>query len=182
MIKGYFLLIKLSLPSFLSSLTEGIEKETLVWIILIMTIPFLALLAIFVFRVTRSIKPYKLTRLFKKVKLDVTLEKDKIYRPQLLTMTIRNTGKNEADIDAPVLEFRKIWTRRKFKLNGINGNAIYPMFINSGNAHQLRIETSTFHQYDRSIKSFYWARVIVTDIDGRVWKSNAVKLRKSLVT
>jgi hypothetical protein len=97
-------------------------------------------------------------------------------------MTIRNTGKNEADIDAPVLEFRKIWTKRKFKLSGINGNAIYPMFIDTGKSHQLRIETSTFHQYDRSIKSFYWARVIVTDADGRLWKSNSVKLRKSLVT
>lgn len=182
MIKGYILLINLSLSSIVSWLAEAFEKETLVWIILIMAIPFIAVLAIFIFRISRNIKPIKLSRFFKKVKLDVLLEKDKPLRPQLLTMTIRNTGKNEADIDAPVLEFRKIWTRRKFKLNGINGNAIYPMFIGSGKMHQLSIETSTFHQYDRSIKSFYWARIIVTDVDGRRWKSNAVKLRKSLVT
>jgi hypothetical protein len=163
-------------------LAEGIEKETLVWIILVMTLPFLAALSIFIYRITKNIKPIKISRFFKKVKLEIKLEKDKPLRPQLLTMTIRNSGKNEADIDAPVLEFRKIWTNRKFKLNGINGNAIYPMLIDAGKAHQLRIETSTFHQYDRSIKSFYWARVIVTDVDGRKWKSNSVKLRKSLVT
>jgi len=97
-------------------------------------------------------------------------------------MTISNTGKNEADIDAPVLEYRKIWSRRKFKLNGVNGNAIYPMYIGAGKTHQLRIETANFHQYDRSIKSFYWARIIVTDVDGRRWKSKSVKLRQSLFT
>ncbi|MDP3180207.1 MAG: hypothetical protein Q8M67_00130 [Bacteroidota bacterium] len=182
MIKGCFLLVTLNLPQIVSRLAEAFEKETLVWIILIMAIPFIAVVAIFIFRITRNIKPIKLSRFLKIVKLEILLEKDKPLRPQLLTLTIRNTGKNEADIDAPVLEFRKIWTKRKFKLSGINGNAIYPLFIDSGKSHQLRIETSTFHQYDRSIKSFYWARVIVTDVDGRQWKSNSVKLRKSLVT
>jgi len=182
MIKGYFLLKMLSLPPFISHLAEYFEKETLVWIILVMTIPFLFVLFVFIFRISKNIRPIKLSRFLRVVKLEVKLEKDKPLRPQLLTMTIRNTGKNEADIDAPVLEFRKIWTKRKFKLSGINGNAIYPMFIDTGKSHQLRIETSTFHQYDRSIKSFYWARVIVTDADGRLWKSNSVKLRKSLVT
>lgn len=182
MIKGCFLLVTLNLPQIVTRLAEAFEKETLVWMILIMAIPFIAVVAIFIFRITRNIKPIKLSRFLKIVKLEILLEKDKPLRPQLLTLTIRNTGKNEADIDAPVLEFRKIWTKRKFKLSGINGNAIYPLFIDSGKSHQLRIETSTFHQYDRSIKSFYWARVIVTDVDGRQWKSNSVKLRKSLVT
>jgi len=121
-------------------------------------------------------------RFLKRVKLDVTLEKDRVLRPQILTITIRNIGKNEADLDAPVLEFRKIWTTRKFKLNGIKGQQVYPLFLHPGITHQMRIETSTFHLYDRDIKSFYWARIYVSDIDGRKWKSNNVKLRKSLVT
>ena len=182
MIKGYFFVFKLSLPHFVTQLAEGVEKETLVWIILILSIPFLAALSVFIFRIIKNIRPIKLSRFLRKVKLEILLEKDKPLRPHILTMTIRNTGKNEADIDAPLLEFRKIWSKRKFKLNGISGNQIYPMFIDAGKSHQLRIETSTFHQYDRSIKSFYWARVFVTDVEGRRWKSNKVKLRKSLVT
>lgn len=182
MIKGNFLLIMLSLPPFISQLAEGVEKETLVWIILFMSIPFLVVFAAFIYRMTRNIKPIKLSRFLKIVKLEILLEKDKPLRPQVLTMTIRNVGKNDADIDSPVLEFRKIWTKRRFKLSGISGQPIYPMFIYPGKAHQLRIETSTFHQYDRSIKSFYWARILVSDVDGRQWKSNKVKLRKSLVT
>lgn len=182
MIAGYIFLINLSLKDIIATLAGKFENQTLGWIIFFMAIPYLALLSAVIFRKIRNMKPFKLSRLLKTIKLVVRLEKDKPLRPQVLTMTIRNTGKNEADIDAPVLEFRKIWTSRKFKLNGINGNAIYPMYISSGNTHQLRIETSTFHQYDRSIKSYYWARIIVTDVDGRTWKSNSVKLRKSLVT
>ena len=117
-----------------------------------------------------------------KVKLEVTLEKDRLFRPRVLTMTISNTGKQEADLNAPVIEFRKIWTKRKFKLNGIKGQQVYPLFLNPGLTHELQIETATFHQYDREIKSFYWARIYVTDISGHQWKSNKIKLRKSLVT
>lgn len=117
-----------------------------------------------------------------KVKLEVTLEKDRLFRPRVLTMTIINTGKKEADLNAPVIEFRKIWTKRKFKLNGIKGHQVYPLFLHPGLTHELEIETATFHQYDRSIKNFYWARIYVSDVDGHQWKSNKVKLRKSLVT
>lgn len=182
MIEGYLFLINLSLKEIIATLAAKFDNETLGWVIFFMAIPYLALFAALAFRKIRTMKPFKLSRLYKSIKLVVRLDKDKPLRPQVLTMTIRNTGKHEADIDAPVLEFRKIWTTRKFKLNGINGNAIYPMYINPGSSHQLRVETATFHQYDRSIKSFYWARIIVTDVDGRTWKSNSVKLRKSLVT
>ena len=121
-------------------------------------------------------------RFLSKVKLEVTLEKDRLFRPRVLTMTICNIGKKEADLNAPVIEFRKIWSKRKFKLNGIKGQQVYPLFLYPGLTHELEIETATFHQYDRAIKSFYWARIYVSDIDGYLWKSNKVKLRKSLVT
>ena len=121
-------------------------------------------------------------RFLKKVKLEVILEKDRLFRPQVLTIAITNIGKYEADLDAPVLEFRKIWSKRKFKLNGTKGHQVFPLFLQPGVTHQMHVETATFHQYDREIKGFYWARVFVSDVEGRKWKSNKVKLRKSLVT
>jgi hypothetical protein len=182
MIKGYFLMfVFYQLLSF-SQLAEGVEKETLVRIIIVLSILLIAVLGYEILRFMPSGKPFRFSRFFRKVKLKITLEKDRVFRPQVLTMTIRNIGKNEADIDAPVLEYRKIWTKRRFKLNGISGNTIYPMFIEPGKAHQLRIETISFHQYDREIKSFYWARIFVSDAEGRKWISNKVKLRKSWVT
>ncbi len=182
MIKGYFFLVNLNLHSFVSRQAEGVEKETLIWIILILSI-LLAAILFFEFRTgLQNNHLISFSRVFRKVNLVISLDKDRPFRPQVLTMTIRNTGKIEADINAPVLEYRKIWSTRKFKLNGVSGNQIYPMYIDVGKVHQLRIETSTFHNYDRSIKSYYWARILVSDVEGRKWRSNRVKLRKSLVT
>lgn len=168
--------------SLLSGLLANVERETLVLTILILSSALFLVLLWALLMFLRKRYPAGLGRIFKRVKLEVLLEKDKPLRPQVLTMTIKNIGKHDADIDAPVLEFRKIWTKRKFRLSGVSGTAIYPMFIYPENAHQLRIEIATFHQYDRSIKKFYWARIFVTDVEGRKWKSNRVKLRKSLVT
>lgn len=180
-ISSLFLPLLISLFDF-SADEINMGKETLVQIIIIQSIILLALVGYVFVRAIRGGFSGLVTRMIKRVKLEIILEKDRILRPQVLTMTISNIGKNEADIDAPVLVFRKIWTTRKFKLSGINGQHIYPMFIGPDKMHQLRIETATFHQYDRSIKSFYWAQIQLTDVDGRKWKSNKVKLRKSLVT
>lgn len=182
MIKGSFSLFIFCPLLSVSQLAAGVEKETLVRIIIVLSILLIAVLGYEILRFMPTGKSFRFSRFFRKVKLEITLEKDRVFRPQVLTMTIRNIGKNEADIDAPVLEYRKIWTKRKFKLNGISGNTIYPMFIEPGNAHQLRIETISFHQYDREIKSYYWARIFVSDAEGRKWTSNKVKLRKSWVT
>jgi len=176
-----FSLVFVQLFTWLPTDTK-LEKETLMQIIAILAILLAILLGYETFRFFRNNRHKVFLRFFRRVQLEILLQKDRPLRPQFLTMTIRNTGKREANIESPVLEFQKIWTKRKFKLNGKNGQNIYPMFIDLGHIHQLQIETSTFHQYDRSIKSFYWARIRVTDVDGRKWKSNSVKLRKSLFT
>ncbi len=160
----------------------NVDKETLVRVIIILSLILLAVVGYEIHRIFKGSAKGRFKRIFRKVRLEVTLKKDRLFYPQVLTLTIENTGKREADIDAPVIEFRKIWSVRKFRLNGINGNNIYPIFIDAGKIHQLHIETTTFHQYDRSIKSYYWARIYVTDVDGRKWRSNKVKLRRSLVT
>ncbi|HET6560117.1 MAG TPA: hypothetical protein VFG54_22505 [Prolixibacteraceae bacterium] len=160
------------------------EKLQLLRIITILSLILTLFIVREVWKFSRKRQFYRgfFRQMIRRVRLDVTLEKDKVYRPRVLTMTIRNIGKRDADLNAPVIEFRKIWTKRKFKVNGANGRQIYPLFLYPGNAHQLEIETASFHQYDRSIKGFYWACIHVSDSQGRRWKSNRVKLRKSLVT
>jgi hypothetical protein len=159
------------------------EKLELIRIIVILLIVLILIVGWEAWRFFRKNGNSGVSFLFpKKIKLKVSLEKDRLFRPQILTMTIRNIGKYEADLNAPVIEFRKIWSKRKFKLNGIKGHQVYPLFLQPGITHQLHIEMATFHQYDRTIKSYYWARIYVSDVEGRKWKSNEVKLRKSLVT
>jgi hypothetical protein len=179
---GYLLFFVFgSLPAF-SQDSAGTSDQTLIQTIIVLAILLLVVFSYEFRRYFRKKRPGGFSSFFSKVQLEVLLDKDRPLRPQVLTMTIRNTGQREADIDAPVLEFRKIWSQRKFKLKGVSKQQIYPMFLDPGKLHRLKIETSTFHQYDKSLKSYYWARIFVSDVDGRKWKSNKVKLRKSLFT
>lgn len=181
--KKGLILVFLSFPLLLQSQDlSGLEKETLINIIYLLMLLLVLVLGWEFYRYFRKnqVKPF--ASLFSKSKLEIELEKDKLYRPQLLTMTIRNIGKKELEFHTPVLEFRKIWSKRKFKLNGINGRQIYPLFLDPGDTHSLRIETAILYQYDKTIKSFYWAQIHVTETSGRLWRSKPVKLRKSLVT
>ena len=182
MINVYFLLLLSNPLLFLSELSSGVDKETLVLIIIALTVLLLVVVGYELIRFLRNRNSGFLSFLFRKVQLNVHLEKDRLFYPKVLTMTIRNTGNQPADISAPVLEYRKIWSKRKFKLNGVSGQQIYPLLLDPGKVHRLPIETVTFHQYDSEIKSYYWARIYVSDVEGRKWKSNDVKLRKSLVT
>jgi hypothetical protein len=181
--KRRFILLLTFLPFIAFAQNDSeLDRQTLIQIIVVLSVSLFILLTYETARFFRSRNSNSLSRLFRKVKLEVSLGKDRLFRPQVLTLTIRNVGKRQADLEAPVLEFRKIWSRRKFKLNGTNGQQMYPMYLDSGRMHQLHLETSTFHQYDRSIKSYYFARIYLRDVEGRRWRSNSIKLRKSLFT
>ena len=84
------------------------------------------------------------------------------------------------DLEAPVLIFRKLFLIRKFKLTGINHSAIYPLYLEAGKVHELRISLSIFHEYDRKLKRYYWSRILMRDTRGRKYTSKYVTLRKSL--
>ena len=182
MIKVFFLLLISSPLLFLSEFSSGVDKETLILFIIFLSTLLLAVLGYELIRFLRNRNSGFLSIFFRKVQLKVSVEKDRLFYPKVLTMTIRNTGNRPVDISAPVLEYRKIWSKRRFKLNGVSGQQIYPLLLDPGKVHRLPIETVTFHQYDSEIKSYYWARIYVSDVEGRKWKSNDVKLRKSFVT
>ena len=182
MIKVFFLLLISSPLLFLSEFSSGVDKETLILFIIFLSTLLIVVLGYELIRFLRNRNSEFLSIFFRKVQLKVSVEKDRLFYPKVLTMTIRNTGNRPVDISAPVLEYRKIWSKRRFKLNGVSGQQIYPLLLDPGKVHRLPIETVTFHQYDSEIKSYYWARIYVSDVEGRKWKSNDVKLRKSFVT
>ncbi len=113
-------------------------------------------------------------------RLEVSLTKDRRFRPQKLTMVVRNIGKNDADLQSPVLLLKKYWITRRFVLKGINGQRIYPLYLEAGKTHQLVIDLALFFEHDRSLKRYHKSQVIVTDTKGRRFKSGNILLRKNL--
>ncbi|MGQ8336106.1 hypothetical protein ACUNWD_06100 [Sunxiuqinia sp. A32] len=113
-------------------------------------------------------------------KLKVSLDKDRKYRPRFLTLRVENVSSRDVDIEAPVLYFRKIWSKRKFKLKGINRYEIYPLYLETAKTHELRVDLNVFHQHDRKLRKYYWAKIRIYDTKGNNYSSKIIALRKSL--
>ena len=153
----------------------GPEGFKLLWIILIGLCIFL-LLWFMLFRKSKISFP-KIPFLRK---LKIELVKNKYYKPTHLNLVIKNISSKDVDIEAPVILFRKLFAKRKFKLKGINKSEIYPLYLEKGKTHDLLINLSVFHNYDRKLKKYYWCRVFFEDTKGRKYSTKYVKLRSSL--
>ncbi len=112
--------------------------------------------------------------------IDVSLQKDRRYMPRSLVMVVRNNKRRDVDLEPPVLIFRKLLLTRKFRLKGMNHYQIYPLLLESGKVHELRIDLSNFYGYDKTLKYYYWSRVFVKEKGGRRYYSGYITLRKSL--
>lgn len=124
----------------------------------------------------------KKKRWFSKGKLEVRLTGNKRYRPDALTLTVRNNQSDAVDLEAPVLIFRKLWSIRQFKLKGINRAEIYPLLLESGKTHELQLKLDVFHKHDPTLRSYYWAMVRIKNTTGRNYSTNYITLRKSLIS
>lgn len=117
---------------------------------------------------------------FQKNRLGIELVPNRGYRPELLTLVVRNDSRQDIDVEAPVLVIRKLWSIRKFKLKGINRAEIYPLYLEKSKKHELRISLNVFFQHDPTLRSYYWARVLLKDTKGHRYSTNYITLRKSL--
>lgn len=178
--KHYYSIVFFVTPLLVFSQNEiQPEGDKLIWIIVVlMVLPVLYYLLfhkLFQKKITLS----GFNQLWKR-SLKVELIKDRQYRPNVLTLKVLNRSRKDVDLDMPTLYFRKLWTKRKFKLKGVDRYEIYPLYLEAGKTHELRIDLSVFFNYDRKLKRYLWAKVRVTDAGGKRYSSRYVTLRRSL--
>ncbi len=118
---------------------------------------------------------------FKREAIHITLEKDALYYPDKLTLSIKNNGNTDIDLDKPVLVFDNFWLKRKFKLKGTNNYSFYPLYLEKGKTHTLSIDLERFYSHDKRLKRFPKAKVILANVKGRKLGSRSVFLRKTLI-
>lgn len=140
----------------------------------------LVLLSI-VFAVIFLVKKIRYSTLFSKQKVRVEIGKSRLYYPEYVKLTIVNTGNIDVDFDRPLLVFDNWWMKRKFRISGVEGRNIYPLYLEKGKTHTLNIDLSPFYGYDRKLKSFPKIRIFVFNIKGKYLGSHAVYLRKTLI-
>ncbi len=124
---------------------------------------------------TKSRRPF-----FKFKIVRINLDKDRIYFPDVLTLSVKNIGTEDIDLDRPLLIFDNFWLKRKFRIKGMENRTFYPLYLTKGNTHTLEIDIKRFYYHDKKLKKFPKVSIIVYDVKGRRLGSKSVFLRKTL--
>lgn len=162
-----------------TTLTEiGPEGYKLFYGLLILAGLILVLMIAGWIRKRKGFTPYKVIR--KKIKTEIKLTKNKLYFPDYITLIIHNKGNADVDIDRPLLEFSNFMLKRKFKLKGVDNYHFYPLYLETGKTHTLRIDLARFYNHDKRLKKYPKVTVTVNTIKGRKLGRKSIMLRKTL--
>lgn len=175
--KGLLLFLFFVLSFSLYAQSEvGPEGYKLFWL-LVLLIPLVVyfLVGRFRMRITGKKRP-----IFKFTRIEVTLEKDRLYFPDYLTLTIKNSGNTDIDIDRPLLIFDNFLIKRKFRLKGTNYNQFYPLYLVAGKTHTLQIDLNGFYKHDKKLIRYPKSKIIIYNVKGKRLGSQTIFLRKSL--
>jgi len=175
-VKKYFLLIIILGSTLkLSAQNEvGPDGDKLIWLLLIV---LLAVIAFVVF----SKKGNKKGPLFTREKVKIELEKDRLYFPDNIILTIKNIGNADIDLDRPLMVFDNFWLKRKFRLKGTENRIFYPLYMVKGYTHTLNIDLNHFYSYDKKLKRYPKVKVTILNVKGKHLGSSSIYLRKTLI-
>ena len=134
-----------------------------------------------VFGLVFLVKKIRYITWFSKQKVRVEIGKSRLYYPEFVKLTITNIGSTDVDFDRPLLVFDNWWMKRKFRISGVEGRNIYPLYLEKGKTHTLNIDLSPFYGYDRKLKSYPKVRIEVFNIKRKYLGGHAVYLRKTLI-
>lgn len=173
--KYYLLFLSVGSTLKLSAQNEiGTDGDKLIWALV------LVLASIVVFIVFRK-KGDKKQPFFTRGKIKIEIEKDRMYFPDNITLTIKNTGNTDIDLDQPLMVFDNFWLKRKFRLKGTENRIFYPLYMVKGNTHTLNIDLSPFYSYDRKLKRYPKIKFSIFNVKGKRLGSNSIYLRKTLI-
>ncbi|MBN1822469.1 MAG: hypothetical protein JW833_17235 [Prolixibacteraceae bacterium] len=175
--KGLFIALFLIIQIPLFAQNEiGPEGHKLVWVLVVL----LPLLAYLMYIFLKKSKNQKKKTFFKRSKAEIVLVKDRLYFPDYLKLTIKNTGNTNIDLERPLLIFDNFWIKRKFRLKGINNAQIYPLYLEAGKTHTLEIDLNGFYRHDKKLKKYPKTKIICYSVEGKKLGSKSVYLRKTL--
>jgi hypothetical protein len=144
-------------------------------------LPWLILLAgvLLLVGIRFLIRRIKYTNWSVKQKVRVEIGKSRLYYPEFIALTLTNTGSSDIDIDRPLLVFDNWWLKRKFRISGVEGRSVYPLYLEKGKSHSLNIDLSPFYGYDRKLKGYAKINIIIYNVKGKYLGKHSVFLRKT---
>ncbi len=177
--KGFFLIFFLLVEHAVFAQNEiGPDGDKLFGVIL--AIALLGVIFLIVRRAGKKKKPKARKPFFQFKRIQVELKKDRVYFPDFLTLSVKNTGNADIDLDKPLLIFDNFWLKRKFKIKGMENHSFYPLYLERGKTHTLEIDINRFYRHDKKLKKYSKVKVIISDIKGKRLASRSIFLRKTL--
>jgi hypothetical protein len=110
-------------------------------------------------------------------KIEITLSGNRPLNPSYILMTVRNIGKREVDLDAPILIFKRWRSRRKFRILTVGESEIYPMFMDPGQESVVNISLEQFYQSAPELRRACRLSTEMKDDTDRRFRSRTIRLK-----
>ena len=108
---------------------------------------------------------------------EIELTKDRRFNPSIIGMTITNTGIKEIDLDAPVIIFKRWFTKRKFRVLRVEYSEIYPILIEPGKSSALDISLDQFYETVPELQLACRMNIEMKDRNGKKYNSRTIRLK-----
>ena len=167
----------ISVPLFAQN-EIGPDGDKLIWILLIVLV---LAIGFYLLGGTGKKPGISVGSLFRRHGVRVEIKKDRVYFPDYLNLTVKNTGNVDADLDRPLLVFDNFWLKRNFRINGMNNRTFYPLYLEKGNTHKLEIDLTRFYRHDKKLKKYPKVKISINDVKGKKLGQASVYLRKTLI-
>lgn len=159
-----------------------LTNSDLMWMKIILIIIIL-MIGFFLFYRTRTFvkgpsgKKLSFGKRTKPYAAEITLHKNSKFNPSIIEMTVVNTGIQEIDLYAPVIIFRRWFTKRRFRVLKVEHSDIYPILLERYKAYELDISLEQFYETLPELQLACRMSVEMKDLKGNRYKSHTIRLK-----
>jgi len=108
---------------------------------------------------------------------EIVLDKSQRYNPSIIGLTVSNTGTKEIDLSAPVIIFKRWFSKRKFKVLKVEHSEIYPILLEPGKIYELDISLDQFYEAVPELQLACRMSIEMKDQNGKRFKSQTIRLK-----
>jgi hypothetical protein len=108
---------------------------------------------------------------------EIILKKNRHLNPSNIEMTVTNTGLKEIDLHAPVIVFKRWFTKRKFRVLRVEHSEIYPILLEPGDVSVLNISLDQFFEDVPELQLACRMNIEMKDLNGKWFRSSTIRLK-----
>jgi len=107
----------------------------------------------------------------------ISLYKSRRFNPSNIEMIVTNTGTKDIDLNAPVIIFKRWFTKRKFRVLKVEHSEVYPILLEPGKASFLDISLDQFYEAVPELQLACRMSIEMKDRSGKRFKSQTIRLK-----